>query len=505
MKKLLAAFALFPVIAVAQYHPSVEYGVSETVYFNLYNADGTLDVDEVDGGTEVTLVCDGAAGVTATNDFVDEGSSYSIVLTATELQCQVTTVEIAATDLNVVHVPTYGNASALVGLQPWNPAWDAEVESEVTDALGVYDPPTDGEMIARTILAGSYFDPGVDTVANVTTVANMRGTDGVDTAAMRGTDSAMLAASAPTNFGDLSITATTGRVDVASVAGIAQTANNNSADINAILVDTIAGGAGPWTTGAGGSAPTVAQIADGVWDEIRSGHLISGSFGEFVLADAQLWNGVSITTSLETSADYVSAWNASPCASPAAGSLEEQLCTDLDAVLVDTTAGGAGTWTTGGGAAAPTVVEIRQEMDTNSADLNAILVDTAAGGAGPWTTGGGVAAPTVEQIRTEMDDNSIDLNAILADTNELQTDDVPGLIAALNDPSAIEIRDALLGATIDGTIDLQCALALAVAYGSGDWDAPAGVVTYRNPGDTVDRIVGNLSVTAFDATAITCP
>lgn len=45
-------------------------------------------------------------------------------------------------------------------------------------------------------------------------------------------------AALPTNFSDLSITVTTGRVDVASIAGTAQTANDNGADINAILVDT---------------------------------------------------------------------------------------------------------------------------------------------------------------------------------------------------------------------------------------------------------------------------
>ena len=30
--------------------------------------------------------------------------------------------------------------------QPWNPTWDAEVESEATDALNAYDPPTRGEL-----------------------------------------------------------------------------------------------------------------------------------------------------------------------------------------------------------------------------------------------------------------------------------------------------------------------------------------------------------------------
>lgn len=49
---------------------------------------------------------------------------------------------------------------------------------------------------------------------------------------------ALVPADLPANFGDLSITATTGRVDVGFVSGTAQTANDNGADINAILTDT---------------------------------------------------------------------------------------------------------------------------------------------------------------------------------------------------------------------------------------------------------------------------
>lgn len=47
------------------------------------------------------------------------------------------------------------------------------------------------------------------------------------------------------------------------------------------------------------------------------------------------------------------------------------------------------------------------------------------------TGGGGGTAPTVEEIRAEMDSNSTQLADIVEDTNELQTDDVPGLISAL--------------------------------------------------------------------------
>jgi len=43
------------------------------------------------------------------------------------------------------------------------------------------------------------------------------------------------------------------------------------------------------------------------------------------------------------------------------------------------------------------------------------------------------------EVRTEIDSNSTQLAAIVADTNELQTDDVPGLIAALNNVSVADL------------------------------------------------------------------
>jgi len=45
---------------------------------------------------------------------------------------------------------------------------------------------------------------------------------------------------------------------------------------------------------------------------------------------------------------------------------------------------------------------------------------------------------TIQQVREEMDSNSTQLAAIVADTNELQSDDVPTLIAAL--PTAAEVN-----------------------------------------------------------------
>lgn len=51
---------------------------------------------------------------------------------------------------------TLGVAGAGLTALPWNAAWDAEVQSEATDALNAYDPPTYAEMVARTIATGDY-------------------------------------------------------------------------------------------------------------------------------------------------------------------------------------------------------------------------------------------------------------------------------------------------------------------------------------------------------------
>ena len=64
----------------------------------------------------------------------------------------------------------------------------------------------------------------------------------------------------------------------------------------------------------------------------------SGSGYEMILGsvNVSVWDGTDVTTALETSADIVAAWASENCAAPAAGSFEEQLCTDVDAVLTDT-------------------------------------------------------------------------------------------------------------------------------------------------------------------------
>lgn len=82
-------------------------------------------------------------------------------------------------------------------------------------------------------------------------------------------------------------------------------------------------------------------------------------------------------------------------------------------------------------------------------------------------------------------DNGADINEILADTNELQLDDVPGLIAALDDITVAEV----LAGTIEGAIDLQNVLQVVLAFCSGKCDGGGGAtINFRDQADTKNRI-----------------
>ena len=62
-----------------------------------------------------------------------------------------------AADIAAIEAQTDDIGAAGAGLTaiPWNAAWDAQVESEVADALAVYDPPTNAELVSE-INSGPY-------------------------------------------------------------------------------------------------------------------------------------------------------------------------------------------------------------------------------------------------------------------------------------------------------------------------------------------------------------
>jgi hypothetical protein len=102
--------------------------------------------------------------LSAANGF-EVGKSYSIYVTATvnsvaatqSLNFKVIATPASAPSAATVAAAVWaeatrtltslGNGSGLSAI-PWNAAWDAEVQSEVTDALNAYDPPTKAELDA---------------------------------------------------------------------------------------------------------------------------------------------------------------------------------------------------------------------------------------------------------------------------------------------------------------------------------------------------------------------
>lgn len=82
----------------------------------------------------------------------------------TDIETDVTAILIDTGEIGVA-------GASLTDLGGMSTAMKAEVNIEADTALTDYDGPTNAEMIARTLLAASYFDPTADTVANVTLVA----------------------------------------------------------------------------------------------------------------------------------------------------------------------------------------------------------------------------------------------------------------------------------------------------------------------------------------------
>lgn len=98
---------------------SRKYGVAQTLDFVLFEADGVdFRVDAAHAAGDTVISKDEGAQTNTTNGFTDEGSYYSIVLTATEMQAARIMVPISdqtATKVwldDYLVVETYGNASA---------------------------------------------------------------------------------------------------------------------------------------------------------------------------------------------------------------------------------------------------------------------------------------------------------------------------------------------------------------------------------------------------------
>lgn len=294
-------------------------------------------------------------------------------------------------DLQTIEGQTDDIGAAGAGLNaiPWNSAWDSEVQSEVDDALTAYGL----QYILATALPTSWS-------ANVTanSALDYLADDGTATFD-RTTDSLQAIKDAGVSI-DLAtmFTTDTGETYGTSVAGsvVKEIADN-----------------------AGGSSLTVADIADGVWDEAQSGHVGAGTFGEIATEIASILVDTGTTLdgkidTLDTVADGIKAVTDNLPDSGALSSLATAAAlatvdTNVDAILVDT-----GTTLDG-------------KIDTIDGIVDAILLDTAeigAAGAGLTEAGGTgdqlTALATAASIAALNDISAAEVNAEVVDA--LQTD-----------------------------------------------------------------------------------
>ena len=117
-----------------------KYGVQTTIHFVLYEVDGVdLRVDAADAGADCTIMKDEGAETTCANDFADEGTGYSLVISATEMEAAEIMLYIVDSATKVwldeaLKIETYGNASAMHAMD-----LDTTVPTVAENADGAWD------------------------------------------------------------------------------------------------------------------------------------------------------------------------------------------------------------------------------------------------------------------------------------------------------------------------------------------------------------------------------
>lgn len=504
-----------------------------------------------------------------------DGNGLTALATSVDLSNVATQITNLTTDIGT-------NGLGLTAL-PWNPLWDAEVQSEVADALTAYDAPTNTSLALRTLMAAEYATATalatVDTVVDAILVdtADMQPKLGTpagvsisaDIAAIEAQTDDIGAAGAGLNavpwnpawdaevqsevadalaaYGAATATNVTDAaanvsVDEIQVTALADLFNTNSGTTYA---SAVAGSVvKEIADNAGGSALTAGAIADAVWDEAISGHLTAGSTGNALNAagsagdpwSTPLPGAYGSGTAGKLIGDNINATITSRASSSDLSTVAGYLDTEIAAILADTNELQTD-WANGGrldlilDARAsqasvddlPTNAELTSALGTAddailtrlgtpagasvSADIAAVKSDTAATLTDTAEIGVAGAGLTVlasaANLATLAGYVDTEVAAIKA-----KTDLIPAAPAAVGDvPSASTNAAAVLAATVEGAVTVVQSLRLAnAALGGKASGLETTAPVYRDLGDTKDRIVatvdadGNRSAVTRDLT-----
>ena len=235
-----------------------KYNQAKTITFDLVAPDG---VDLITNATfaagDVVLMSDEGAEANTTNLPTDEGTGYSLVLTAAEMSMargRVYIIDQTGTKVwldKSIGIETYGdpNAEHAFDLDTASTAQTGDSFARLGAPAGasvsadVADIPTVSEFNARTLASADYFDPAADAVATVTNLTNLPSIPanwltaaGIAASALDGKGDwnigktgYTLTQAFPNNFSDLSISVTTGQVELLTAT---------QASIDAIEADT---------------------------------------------------------------------------------------------------------------------------------------------------------------------------------------------------------------------------------------------------------------------------
>lgn len=512
-----------------------KYGVETKIVFPLFVAGENnfiLNATHASGDTLISK--DEGTEVNTTNGFVDEGRFYSLTLTATEMQASRIAITIIdqgtkAYDDQMIVIETYGNASAQhefdldtastpqtgdayakaldieadtqdlqtqigtdgAGLTalPWNAAWDAEVQSEVTDALNAYDPPTNAELNARTLAAADYATATAVSGLNDISAADVWShgtrilTAGTNIVLAKGTGvtgfndltAAQVNAEVDTALSDVGLTTTiTGRIDAAistrlATAGYSAPDNSTITANKAILdkLDTameLDGSVYRFTTNALEQAPSgggggldaagvraAIGLASANLDTQLSGldtQILTRLAAASYTAPDNAGIGNILTDTGTTLPAQIAALSI-PTASQNATAVRSELTTELgriDAAISTRLA--AASYTAPDNAGISSISTLVQDIPTN-AELSAALTTLAL-----ESSVQAITVPTASEIADAVHDEAVDGSLTFRQSTRLQNSAMFAKLSGAT-TSTIVIRDvadtkARITATVDG-------------------------------------------------------
>lgn len=383
------------------------------------------------------------------------------------------------TDIDEILVDTavIGALGAGLTAVPWNSAWDAEVQSEVDDALVAQkldhlvaaaesDDPVDNSIVAK--LAASDGDwSGFSTAADSLEAIRDRG----DAAWTTGSGTGLTALAQGTAQGGASgsVTLAAGESATSNLYNgtrVAITGGTGSGQSRLIVAydggTKVASVTPDWTTNPDNTSDYEIQAADGAvgfWRGSLPSPLVSGRVDADVGAIENADPTDTIRDSVVDDATRIdgSSVNAVEAKVDTVDGIVDAILVDTDELQAELADGGRTDVLID---TIDTVVDaIKTKTDnlpTDPADDSDIDAQLATIAGYLDTEVAAVLADTNELQGDLADGGRLDLilDAVLADTNELQTDDVPGLISALNDIAITDItgRQVVDSIPADGTL-----------------------------------------------------